>query len=390
MEVKKRIKDLNQTSKGKESSTLPEEKKEVNWEKFHDKLNNLRDSGLPILLRLQKIRNPFLDAYFEFADFCGEELFFSVFVPLNIWQGDRIGFHICLLISVIAFGNYFKNVLQVKRPSHPQLWNPKGKQKVDHGLPSTHTMSSIVLPFYYFIYHYVDFAQNESSYLFSFWVALALTCFYSGSIIISRLYLGYHSPLDVACGFVLGVVSLFFFYFFLRHVLDAWICLDIPLKYGFTISFLVGASFLYFHPQPDTPTSAWAESAVCFGSTTGGVLGFLLKHKTNFSSYIGPISLIDPASFVGQIRDNRFYFFMARIVVGSMCVVVVRWLAKSIFLRVFTLYHGEKNQHRVAVPVKFFVYCTVGLGVILLAPAVFRWAGLFAAHDFREFSSSSY
>jgi len=313
-----------------------------NWDKVHSKLCDIRDKGTPILLKIQKFRRPFLDSYFKFADFCGEELFFLISLPFNAWNGVRIGLHGAFLISVIAFGNYFKNILQVKRPSHPELWNPGNKQKSDHGLPSTHTMSALTYCLYLLIYHYVDKAEYAAHYPISFWTALAIASFYAGNIIFSRLYLGYHSLLDVACGLILGLFYWSFFYFFFRHLLDAWVCVDYP--YSFTLTFLIGAAIMAFHPRPSSPTPVWAESGVCIGTATGSTLGVLLLSTTKYSDYIGPISLIDPSSFVGQIRAHRLYFLLARLVVGSCVVALVRTLSKSIFTRVFFLVLWRKSS----------------------------------------------
>lgn len=118
--------------------------------------------------------------------------------------------------------------------------------------------------FYFFVYLYVDQAAHVNSYILSTPTAFILFSSFVFSIIFSRLYLGYHSLLDVFTGSALGVFLLIWFHQSLRYYLDAWVVTGIPG--AISLTFLAGYFCMRFHPQPPVYSPASAETGITFGN----------------------------------------------------------------------------------------------------------------------------
>lgn len=84
-------------------------------------------------------------------------------------------------------GQSLKDIIRWPRPSYPAARLQK-KWGLEYGMPSTHAMVSVAIPFSVLIYTY-------DRYIYSMPVGLAIACVWCAVICVSRVYLGMHSVL---------------------------------------------------------------------------------------------------------------------------------------------------------------------------------------------------
>jgi len=295
-----------------------------------------------------------------------------------------------LLAMAVGLGNILKNFFLVPRPSHPPVWVHTETEK-DHGLPSTHTMTAITLPWYFIIFHsYLEPSFTLPSFVFG------LAVMWTVSVIMSRLYNGHHTPMDVAVGALLGIGILAFWTFQLRPVVDSIVTSD-TLAGVLTI---VGTaiSILVLHPTPPKiPTPAYPETGLVTGTATGAALGLWSKasHKplavyTACRTYFGlPISPLPWTLF----EDNFILVCVVRFVIGVAIVAVVRLVIKA--LSTFLVLQAARMLNRntkyasklafkyseAEVAVKYITYTAIGFSATYLAHIVFAFAGVYLPLD---------
>eukprot|EP01102_Stenamoeba_stenopodia_P011854 TRINITY_DN3668_c0_g1_i2.p1 TRINITY_DN3668_c0_g1~~TRINITY_DN3668_c0_g1_i2.p1 ORF type:complete len:412 (+),score=41.73 TRINITY_DN3668_c0_g1_i2:153-1388(+) len=335
-----------------------------------------------IVTQIQKIRNPFLDIYFAVASTLGEELFFTAFIPFCAWSVSiRLCIHYATLLALgIVTGNYLKNIFLLPRPASPPCW-VRWKTD-DHGLPSTHTISSFTLSTYIFLYIYVDGDQWLIHEYVSLPTALFFTVLWFGSISFSRLYNGLHTPIDVITGFCIGVILLTFFYTFLRHVVDcinASSALIVPI---FELSF--GAAIVYLHPRPPVPSSVLPESTLVLGVATGA---WLAKWLINAFDIPQCFIIFDPllptygSDGVKTFFSSGVALGFTRFFSGILILAATRYFAKKFFNFLCKLgfeIAGYRNYDRLnlELAVKYLNYTSLGIAVGVPAQYLFKYVGL--------------
>lgn len=343
--------------------------------------------GTEQILKIQRLRTSFLDKYFLLASLCGSEVFYTLLLPFIYWIVDpELGRMIaCLLTLGIFTGNFLKNLLCLPRPPSPPVWTPSMDKETldnrDYGWPSSHSINAISLPFFTlrFFLGFVWLWESQEPWKLTLWYTFAF--WWSGSIILSRMYLGVHSPADVSGGMIIGVVILRAFLFVCDSI-NAWILAsaNVPIVMH-ALSFVC----LLLHPQSNS-TFTFAETTSILGWLTGILSG-------NQISQINSDTLSTLSDGIASLTNSSIFFSnnywaafstqailkpLARFVLGILIQVPIYLVIKQILiLLVFgrgykapTLPRKTDLNFRETL-VKFFSYSSLGWCTTYLAPILF-------------------
>lgn len=299
----------------------------------------------------------------------GEEFFYIISLPLAAWVVNaQFAVHLTVLLAMsVGLGNILKNFCLIPRPPHPPVWCHVSHE-TDHGLPSTHTMTAITIPWYFIIFHtWLQPATALPTYIYIVGVL------WSTSVMMSRVYNGHHTPMDVIAGAVLGTGFLMFFTWYLRPVVDS-----LAVSGNLTgILTVVGTtvSALALHPvPPKVPTPAYAETGLVAGTTTGAFLGLWTKNLNNprsiYQAYQAFFNMDAPYPPHFAISDHLVLVYFFRIVIGVTLVIMARMVVKKLGMvlimqiaRMLNKKYASKTAFKYSegdVAVKYITYSAVG------------------------------
>jgi undecaprenyl-diphosphatase len=153
--------------------------------------------GLSVILWMQSLRSPVLDAVFALGSFLGEEEFFFLLFATLLWAIDmRVGFR----IGMIFLASVWVNSLAKVAIAHPRPYdlNPsvgRVQPELGYGLPSGHAQNAVVI--------WGGLAAWRRSR--GAWIGAVVIALLIG---LSRIYRGVHFPTDVLGGWLIGAVLL--------------------------------------------------------------------------------------------------------------------------------------------------------------------------------------
>lgn len=155
--------------------------------------------GMPIILELQKYRNPILDILMRMGSLLGFELL-VLLVPVLSWTSKKNFILLGLKVTHIAiFGLYIvsilKNYFKEKRPFQIEK-SIKGDYSgsMEYSYPSGHTWCSSIVWIVFGSFLGEIYSHKVFIYLF-----VGFSSFFVG---FSRVYFGVHYPHDILSGFV--------------------------------------------------------------------------------------------------------------------------------------------------------------------------------------------
>lgn len=346
-----------------------------------------KDRETAWVLKVQTYRTPFLDKYFNLASILGEEVCYILALPGASWLvAPQLSMHLTVLLALsVGVGNILKNIFLIPRPPHPPVWAHKGAAEKDHGLPSTHTMTAITFPWY--CLYYFDFLE-PTAHLSIFLYVLAFI--WSASIMISRVYNGHHTPMDVFAGAILAVAFLYSFCVHIRPIVDSYV-----LNNAFSgLLTIVGitVSALILHPVPPKGlTPAHAETGLALGTMAGAYAALWMR------TFVSPQivhSFFSSSSYPpAAITDNIYLLGLLRFVLGVVIVLIVRTVVKAagtaLVLQVanainknnkFSAKNGFKYSEAEVV-VKYLTYSSIGIATLWASHIAFVFLGLYHPLD---------
>lgn len=159
---------------------------------------------MELIRAIQYFSNPFLDMVFQLVTMIGEEVFFIFITAIVYWcidkdLGYRLGF-VTLTSACINFG--IKDMLKIPRPiGEPGIRSLRIHTAEGYSFPSGHTQNTTTLWTFFMLY-------LKRSWLYAAGILVILL------VGVSRLYLGVHTPADVAGGMLIGAVWVFICSFF--------------------------------------------------------------------------------------------------------------------------------------------------------------------------------
>ncbi|XP_073285758.1 lipid phosphate phosphatase delta-like [Primulina huaijiensis] len=259
-------------------------------------------SGTPIILRIQKYQNTYLDALFSGMSCVVSVPFYTAFLPFVFWTGHcKLARQMTLLMAFCDYiGNCTKDVVSAPRPSSSlvrRLTATKDEEEnaMEYGLPSSHTLNTVCLSGY--LFHYI---LSYSGYnVYTAVMGFSMVCLLVGLIGLGKIYLGMHSLIDVIVGLAMGL-----------GILAIWLStseyLDNFIVSGPNVaSFWAALSFLllFAYPTPECPTPSFefhtAFNGVSLGIVIGVHLTFHQFHHENVARIFFP--QLPVPTFVGRI-----------------------------------------------------------------------------------------
>lgn len=159
---------------------------------------------MELIKNIQYFSSPFLDVFFQMITMIGEDGFFMFITAVIYWcidkeLGYKLGF-VTLTSACINFG--IKDLLRIPRPiGEPGIRSLRVHTAEGYSFPSGHTQNTTTLWTFFMLYF-------KRRWLYTAGIMIILL------VGISRLYLGVHTPADVAGGMFIGAAWVFIWSFF--------------------------------------------------------------------------------------------------------------------------------------------------------------------------------
>lgn len=232
--------------------------------------------GMEFLIMLQSIRTPFLNALTRIGTWLGSEVVFLVLAVLCLWCLDkRCGYYMAATgLLGITVGQFLKIACRVPRPwvRDPNLHPVEGAvaDAGGYSFPSGHSQSSTA----------ALLAPAVYSRRRTLIILAAILCLFTA---FTRMYLGVHTPADVAAGLALGTAALLLLLPAFRRAEKnpagaAWVFV------GLCVLSLLYLLYMELHTFPedvdaDNFYSAWKNSYLCFFCSIAFLLSYILDTR---------------------------------------------------------------------------------------------------------------
>lgn len=229
---------------------------------------------------LESVRNPFLDAVMSAVTFLGDEVFFTAAALFVFWCVSKRRGYFIFAVGLIGGGlsQIMKLYFRVPRPwvTDPGLTIVESARNGAGGysFPSGHAQSAVGT------LGSAAVSSGRKAVKAACWTVCALVCF-------SRMYLGVHTPLDVAAGALLSALLLACLLPSFRD--EETFRRRLPRL--FLLFFAVAAAFIcfvYLYPFPsDTDPENLAHGTgnawTLLGCLSGLSVSYLVDKKRDFS-----------------------------------------------------------------------------------------------------------
>lgn len=284
--------------------------------------------GQPILVLLQRRRSSQLTRMMRIASFFGTEDFFTIYIIFLQWCVNARLARLYTILMAMAFYvvGFCKAALCLPRPRLP-LIKPL-ETAHDWALPSNHAMMASCLPLYVWFYSYLHAATLGLSSMHCGFICL-LMCIWSSSVMLSRLYLGVHSPADIVSGGLLGCLLLSA-YLQIDDALDFFV--STPGIYPVLCYLALVLLLCSIFPSTDASNPCFPESVSVFGVVLGTVSGRCLRWTSH-----GHLSLLEEMDHISSEYFLRAFFRMA---IGATFVLAAKALCKVAlkpsFIRIYS------------------------------------------------------
>ncbi|KZC09782.1 Sphingosine-1-phosphate phosphatase 1 [Dufourea novaeangliae] len=266
------------------------------------------------------ISNYFWYYLFLFGTQLGDELFYSTFIPFWFWNIDgAVGRRVVLVWTLImTTGQILKDVICWPRPACPPAVRLQTKWSEEYGMPSTHAMIGVSIPFSVLL-----FTMNRYIYPVSIgWTIAFLWC---TLVCMSRLYLGMHTVLDILAGLILAI-ALMILLIPLVDVTDYYIISNIwALAALITFSIIV----IVYYPTSRKWTPTRGDTSMVISVTMGVHFGAWLNYKTGVM--ITPSK--PPPYHILWPTNAMLGYLILRTILGFCSILATRVVCKSLSYR---------------------------------------------------------
>uniref|UniRef100_A0A0N5AF48 AcidPPc domain-containing protein n=1 Tax=Syphacia muris TaxID=451379 RepID=A0A0N5AF48_9BILA len=315
-------------------------------------------AGNPAIEYLQRRQTPFLTFLALIFSKLGLEEFFFSLVTSFLWLFDaRLGRILAALLALgFTVSGSIKVLLCLPRPPVPPAVRLSEEDK-DWAWPSNHALTGTIFPWFIWIY-----ASNNYQLSF-FGSLLLLLCVltWNAGVIWSRVYLGVHSPCDVAAGWVIGVILLFISVGFCSRVDDFYLLASTQAPWKLSYFTCVALLAIYLQPRTWPETQSIGEVCCIFAAAVRFVSKPIFQR----------IFLI-----IYKLLGINYYSF------SSLCKICPiqpdkRYSPRMRFKPTSNKFVSQSDiPYDIDLPVKFAVYSILGFTVSELCPVVFKSLGI--------------
>ncbi|XP_058801363.1 sphingosine-1-phosphate phosphatase 1-like isoform X2 [Phymastichus coffea] len=307
----------------------------------------------------------------------GDESFYATAIPFWFWNIDgAVGRRIVLVwATVMAVGQTLKDIICWPRPSCPPAIRFQSKWELEYGMPSTHAMIAVAMPF-----STVLFTMNR--YIYSFPTGCVAAVIWCTLICISRVYLGMHTVLDIIAGLVLAIVMMIP----LVPLVDAMDYYFVTNSWALLLLVIISLAMIIYYPRSKKWTPTRGDTALVVSVTVGVHVGVWLHYKTG--ALIKP--LLPPPYHVIWPSYSILGLVILRTILGYCCILGTKAVGKSLsyatmcgILQVNSkeLIQSQdsldnKNKILVDLIYKYITYFTIGFNITYLLPNVFTVLGI--------------
>ncbi|CAH1105179.1 unnamed protein product [Psylliodes chrysocephalus] len=319
------------------------------------------------------IENRFWYYLFLFGTALGDETFYSAFIPFWFWNIDgAVGRRFVLVWSIVMYtGQLFKDIIQWPRPGPPVI-RLHNKWALEYGMPSTHAMVGVSIPFSIILY-------TMDRYQYNIPLGISISVLWCTIICVSRLYLGMHTVLDVIAGVILSILIMFPMVP-LVDAMDNYLLTSPSSPLLLIVSSLL---ILVYYPNSGKWTPTRGDTAMIIGVT----VGILVGSWTNYQSGImKPSELTAPYAIMWP-SYTMFGCLILRTIIGFVGVVLTKkfcnyftynFLCALLREDVDSLKKSEntlQNKHKTFVELSCkYVFCgMIGFNTMYVIPQLFRF-----------------
>lgn len=297
----------------------------------------------------------------------GDEIFYATFIPFWFWNIDgAVGRRIVMVWTIVmSIGQGMKDIICWPRPSSPPVYRLQQKWALEYGMPSTHAMVGVSIPFSVLLY-------TMQRYEYPVLVGLGIAILWCTVISVSRLYLGMHTVLDIIAGLILAMALMIP----LVPLVDWTDMFLLTSRWSPLILLSLSICLLVFFPRSNIWTPTRGDTAmvvsVCVGIHLGAWANYQLGQMSEPTTP-PPYKVIWPSY---EMMGLTFL----RSALGFSCILATRAICKSagyatlclLGLSTTPLDSPSSLRNTVELIFKYITYVLIGFNTLHLLPSTFK------------------
>ena len=225
-------------------------------------LRSLVPWGTEVIVWVQSLSNPTLDAVFQALTYLGNEEFYLIVLPLVYWcLHKQIGVELAFLSMLsVWFNRLVKYLFKIPRPSDPRIRILV--EEINPSFPSGHAQGAVVN------WGYLAYRFRKAA----FWVVAILVMLGVG---LSRIVLGVHFPQDVLGGWLIGLVALVL-YAWAEPPVARWLAGQ-RMAIQLVLAIAVPVLLIFLHPADVGGYYPAADAITPMGALAGFGVGVIME-----------------------------------------------------------------------------------------------------------------
>ncbi|BFZ12150.1 hypothetical protein BsWGS_15189 [Bradybaena similaris] len=295
----------------------------------------------------------------------GNELFYIVFFSSTLWNFDSLVIRKVLLVwcVIMYMGQAAKDIIRWPRPSSPPVVRLEERYELEFGMPSTHAMVGIAIPFGVIVF-------MSGRYEFNYCIGVAFAVIWSLLVSLSRLYLGMHSVLDIIAGIAFAVCLMSVTILIVGPV-DSFL-MSHPLALPTAALVCIALSWIY--PSLEEWSTARGDTTLVLGVFSGIYAGMWLTGKLTQFEYVP-----DSPPYVLELPSTKdLRLGVIRQISGLFIIIIFLTFIKMAILHSLSWLFGydpkdprTKQCRPIELPYKYVSYYVSAVASTYVIPLLF-------------------